>query len=48
MGLEEPAIKDPHKGVAKVDLPKYYGSPVKWFSSIGQFKGMIHDTDLTP
>ena len=47
MGLEEPEIKDPHKGVTKVDS-KYDGSPLKWFNWIRQFKGMIHDTDLTP
>ena len=48
MGLEEPEIKEPQKGAPKVELPKYDGSPLKWFNWIGQFKGMIHDTDLTP
>ena len=35
MALEEPEIEDPHRGVTKVDLPKYDGSPLKWFSWIG-------------
>ena len=46
MGLGEPMVQNPGKGVTPIELLRYDGSPMTWFRWIGEFKCLIHDTGL--
>ena len=48
IGLEEPLVDNPSRGVTEVALPKYDGSPLTWFRWIRELKSIIQETELYP